>query len=484
MTTAGLSLLGSGLTITDDGAPAADITVGSTTVTGGTASGILWNNAGLLGAGPATTDTSGGLSLPGAMTSTYTSLVSSPAESLTGSWFTGGTATTTRPHMVIEPTGTTSTSWNTAGTALGINAASGFVGNLIDFKVNNTSQVLYDTNVSSFKAANASGYGAQLRYLGISTRSTGYIGWAATDSADGTIDTFQYRDAANTIAQRNSTTAQVSRIYNTFTDASNYERASLGWSGNVFTLKPEAAGTGTSRSLVVSDGGGNTLTMGTPNILNNAGTSGATVFRVSSGALTSAAVLFTQLQPTINQGTTNAYTVLDINPTETATGSGSKFLINGRIGAGSSVFSVSNIGDVTGAGNLSGANLSVNAGGYLNFSARSLIKSSADGLIELFNQAGTSFTRLNFGGTTSSFPAWSRSGTTLYARLADDSAAAPIRAQAVTVDGTATIITSAASLTNGAGVATGTLTTAPSAGNPTKWIGINDNGTTRYVPAW
>lgn len=39
-------------------------------------------------------------------------------------------------------------------------------------------------------------------------------------------------------------------------------------------------------------------------------------------------------------------------------------------------------------------------------------------------------------------------------------------------------------LTNGAGVATGTLLTAPSAGNPTKWIGIDDNGTTRYVPAW
>lgn len=39
-------------------------------------------------------------------------------------------------------------------------------------------------------------------------------------------------------------------------------------------------------------------------------------------------------------------------------------------------------------------------------------------------------------------------------------------------------------LSNGAGAAAGTLTNAPSAGNPTKWIPINDNGTIRYCPAW
>lgn len=38
--------------------------------------------------------------------------------------------------------------------------------------------------------------------------------------------------------------------------------------------------------------------------------------------------------------------------------------------------------------------------------------------------------------------------------------------------------------TNGSGAAVGTLTNAPSAGNPTKWIPVSDNGTTRYIPAW
>lgn len=40
------------------------------------------------------------------------------------------------------------------------------------------------------------------------------------------------------------------------------------------------------------------------------------------------------------------------------------------------------------------------------------------------------------------------------------------------------------SYTNGAAANTGTLTNAPAVGNPTKWIAIDDNGTTRQIPAW
>lgn len=39
-------------------------------------------------------------------------------------------------------------------------------------------------------------------------------------------------------------------------------------------------------------------------------------------------------------------------------------------------------------------------------------------------------------------------------------------------------------MTNGAGGLVGTLNTSPVAGNPTKWIGFNDNGTIRYFPCW
>lgn len=50
--------------------------------------------------------------------------------------------------------------------------------------------------------------------------------------------------------------------------------------------------------------------------------------------------------------------------------------------------------------------------------------------------------------------------------------------------GSTTLLTSTVALTNGAAAASGTLTNAPTAGNPSKWVPINDNGTTRYIPAW
>lgn len=55
---------------------------------------------------------------------------------------------------------------------------------------------------------------------------------------------------------------------------------------------------------------------------------------------------------------------------------------------------------------------------------------------------------------------------------------------ALTTPGGASFHTTNTALTNGAGAAAGTLLTAPVAGNPTKWIGIDDNGTIRYIPAW
>lgn len=61
------------------------------------------------------------------------------------------------------------------------------------------------------------------------------------------VDLTLFRDAANTLAQRNGVTAQESRLYNTYTDSSNYERVTLLWSGNAFFIGTQAAGTGTAR---------------------------------------------------------------------------------------------------------------------------------------------------------------------------------------------------------------------------------------------
>ena len=47
-----------------------------------------------------------------------------------------------------------------------------------------------------------------------------------------------------------------------------------------------------------------------------------------------------------------------------------------------------------------------------------------------------------------------------------------------------TLIKTSVALSDNSGAAAGTLTNAPLAGNPTKWIAINDNGTIRRIPAW
>ena len=223
-------------------------------------------------------------------------------------------------------------------------------------------------------------------------------------------------EAANILAQRNSTSAQTFRLYNTYTDASNYERVDLTYATNVATLQSVAAGTGTARNLsIIGGGSGGSLTLlgggTTLDVTSNSinmyrnGSSNTTTLNVSGTSLTSTVQNFARLTPTINQAS-GTYTILDINPTETAIGAGPHYLIQGRLGGGAlaSVFGIRN----TGAMNIAGA--------------------------------------LTVGSTT--------------------------------------LITSSVAFTNGAAAAVGTLTNAPAAGNPTKWVPINDNGTTRYIPAW
>lgn len=76
-------------------------------------------------------------------------VLSAPGLPLTGTWITGGSATTTKPYVLIEPAGATSAAWSTSGTGLGVNAGSGFAGNLLDVQVNGSSKA----------SINSSGFG-------------------------------------------------------------------------------------------------------------------------------------------------------------------------------------------------------------------------------------------------------------------------------------------------------------------------------------
>jgi hypothetical protein len=67
----------------------------------------------------------------------------------------------------------------------------------------------------------------------------------------------------NLIEQRNSTNAQRFNLYNTFSDALNYERGKLEWASNVLRIGTEKAGTGSARALELQTDGTTRLTIGT-----------------------------------------------------------------------------------------------------------------------------------------------------------------------------------------------------------------------------
>lgn len=89
-----------------------------------------------------------GDTMTGQLINSTNGAASTPPVLVSGTWFTGGTATTTKPQSLVEPSGTTSTGWSTSGTGVGVNAATGFGGNLIDLQV---------AGSSKFKVSSAGG---------------------------------------------------------------------------------------------------------------------------------------------------------------------------------------------------------------------------------------------------------------------------------------------------------------------------------------
>jgi hypothetical protein len=201
---------------------------GTVALVGGSSGQLLYNNAGA-NAGASTLTYDGSiLTTSGRFINSYNATASSPAKAFTGTWFTGGTATTTKPQVVIEPTGTSSSAWSTSGTGLGVNAASGFAGNLLDLQVNGSSLSKIDSS-GQFTITNV--------VAGGNVRAAGAFQVGSTS-----LEIRQ--DAADTLAQRRTTNAQTFRCYGTYTDASNYVRASLSSSSTAVTLAAETAGTG------------------------------------------------------------------------------------------------------------------------------------------------------------------------------------------------------------------------------------------------
>lgn len=279
--------------------------------------------------------------------------------------------------MATKPLSDLTATWNSAGTTF----------NAIKMNVTDTASaagsLLMDLQVggSSKFSVRKDGYTAVVGPQ-LALSSTGSYFWAQSNSGGfrigGAADVALERDAADTLAQRRGTNAQTFRIYNTFTDASNYERVSAGWSGNVISLLQESAGTGSARQFKIGTSGNSALT-----------------FRVSGtdrwSVMTTGHIL-AEADNTYDIGASGANRPRNLFLGGTAT-------INGQV--------------------------VISDGQAFLWTSRALIRSPADGVMRLSNNLETDFNRLQFGGTTSSFPSLKRNATALETKLADDSAYAP-----------------------------------------------------------
>lgn len=150
------------------------------------------------------------------------------------------------------------------------------------------------------------------------------IAWTSSsqDASGGTQDTFIYRDAAATLALRNSTTAQRFRVYNTFTTLTTAgEWMSIDWqaSANVCQILTFAGSTtGTTRPLTVGAG----TSVGT----DIAGATTTIQGGISTGAGLGGSILFTL---TNKAGTGTAANTIGTVLTLAPPNSGTTALVNG-----------------------------------------------------------------------------------------------------------------------------------------------------------
>lgn len=129
---------------------------------------------------------------------------------------------------------------------------------------------------------------------------------------------------------------------------------------------------------------------------------------------------------------------------------------------------------------ISGRDVSVSGNRFLYWTSGGSIDSPADAEFHFTNKAGTVGIGINVAvDGTISFQnrAFNAFATCILGTMTINGN--------LNLPGSATpMVQSNTTFTNHAGLSAGTLTNAPAAGNPTSWIAINDNGVTRYIPAW
>lgn len=243
---------------------------------GGASLTVQYNNAGALGgmSGTSWDDTNRSLTMTGA-----TVTASNPVLNMTQTWnsslvnFTAIKLNVTNTSSVagsllmdLQTAGTSvfNVSNNPAGPMVQVNSgtiygiAFGTIGGTM-FKIGGGSFPAMTTADSTGAVGpTIMAQGLNGGASGIRNTSVGEVSWTASvgDSTAAPVVRL-VRDANGILAQRDGTNAQTLRVYNTFTDASNYERGVLDWgtTSNVLTIGTQNAGTGTGRGFQIVSGG-------------------------------------------------------------------------------------------------------------------------------------------------------------------------------------------------------------------------------------
>ena len=136
--------------------------------------------------------------------------------------------------------------WNTTANVTGIflnvtNTTSGTGSLLTDIQVDGNS--VFNLN------ANGTVNTAALNLTGNITSNSNNAAIIMGSASDLTL----LREDVDTLSMRRTNNAQEFRIYNTYTDISNYERAFIKWNANILEIGSESAGTGSIRKTSLTD---------------------------------------------------------------------------------------------------------------------------------------------------------------------------------------------------------------------------------------
>ena len=134
------------------------------------------------------------------------------------------------------------------GTARGVALVKG--GNTyLDFDINNSPFVNLGATANGFIP-----HSGGLQGLGTNSFYWNNIFVSSVTVTSGSTPVVLTIDGANILAQRQGTSAQVHRVYNTFTDASNFERGVIDWTttGNTLIVGQQFLGTGQARQVNIA----------------------------------------------------------------------------------------------------------------------------------------------------------------------------------------------------------------------------------------